>query len=157
LLDFLREGRRHRPGGAWLILIRAGSVAAALYVLWIGALAQIFGTWALDLGSWLGWSALGAFGTWARAATSYFHFDISIFIAITFPIAFLTTTANPRRATLAWTDVALAVISLAVALYYIVLNDRFLNWGRGFSQPTTGDVIVGFTLVALSDLRWSRC
>ena len=149
MLDFLREGRRHRPGGAWLILIRAGSVAAALYVLWIGALAQIFGTWALDLGSWLGWSALGAFGTWARAATSYFHFDISIFIAITFPIAFLTTTANPRRATLAWTDVALAVISLAVALYYIVLNDRFLNWGRGFSQPTTGDVIVGFTLVAL--------
>src|SRR5205807_2132206 len=81
--------------------------------------------------------------------TSYFHFDISIFIAITFPIAFLTTTANLRRSRLAWTDVALAVISLAVALYYIVLNDRFLNWSRGFSQPTTGDVIVGFALVAL--------
>src|SRR5690349_22982601 len=27
----------------WLLVIRAGSVAAALYVLWIGALAQIFG------------------------------------------------------------------------------------------------------------------
>ena len=106
MLDFLREGKRHRPGGAWLFLIRAGSVAAALYVLWIGALAQVFGTWALDLGSWLGWSALGAFGIWARAATSYFHFDISIFIAITFPIAFLTTTANPRRATLAHAQTA---------------------------------------------------
>ena len=149
MLDFLREGKRHRPGGAWLFLIRAGSVAAALYVLWIGALAQIFGTWALDLGNGLGWNGLMAFGTWARSATSYFHYDISIFIAITFPIAFLTTTANPRRSALAWTDVALAAVSLAVALYYIVLNDRFLNWSRGFSQPTSADVIVGFTLVAL--------
>ena len=145
----LREGRRHRPGGAWLILIRAGSVVAALYVLWIGALAQIFGTWALDLGNLLGWDALAGFGTWARAFTAYFHLDISIFIAITFPIAFLTTTAHPGRDRLAWTDVALAAISSAVALYYIVLNDHFLNWSRGFSQPTAGDVIAGFALVAL--------
>src|SRR5207244_3004741 len=78
-----------------------------------------------------------------------FHLDIAIFIAITFPIAFLTTTANLRRNRLAWTDVVLAAASLAVALYYIVLNDRFLNWSRGFSQPTTGDVIVGFALVVL--------
>ena len=131
------------------MLIRAGSVAAALYVLWIGALAQIFGTWALDLGNWLGAEPLVAFGTWARAFTAQFHLDISIFIAITFPIAFLTTSANPTRARLAWTDVALAAISLAVALYYIVLNDRFLNWSRGFSQPSTSDVIAGFTLLAL--------
>ena len=32
---------------------------------------------------------------------------------------------------------ALAGASLAVALYYIVLNDKFLHWSRGFSQPTT--------------------
>ncbi|HZD20769.1 MAG TPA: TRAP transporter fused permease subunit [Burkholderiales bacterium] len=149
MLELLREGRRHRPGGIWLLLIRAGSVAAALYVLWIGALAQVFGTWALDLGNWLGWNALIDFGGWARAFTAYFHLDISIFIAITFPIAFLTTTANPTRRRLAWTDVALAVISSAVALYYIILNDRFLNWSRGFSQPTTGDVIAGITLLAV--------
>src|SRR5947207_7226181 len=115
---------------------------AALYVLWIGALAQIFGNWALALG-------LEAFGTWARAFTAYFHLDISIFIAITFPIAFLTTTGSPRRKQLAWTDIVLAALSLAVALYYILYNDRFLNWSRGFSQPTTADVIVGFALVAL--------
>jgi TRAP transporter 4TM/12TM fusion protein len=149
LLEVLREGRRHRPGGLWRLAIRAGSVAAALYVLWIGALAQILGTWMLDLGTWLGWSALVDFGSWARAFTAQFHLDISIFIGITFPIAFLTTTANPRRASLAWTDIALAAISLAVALYYIALNDRFLNWSRGFSQPTAGDVIVGFTLLGL--------
>src|SRR5205823_1845889 len=53
------------------------------------------------------------------------------------------------RNRLAWTDVVLAAASLAIALYYIMLNDRFLNWSRGFSQPTTGDVIVGFALVAL--------
>ena len=27
------------------------------------------------------------------------------------------------------------------ALYYIVLNDKFLNWSRGFSQPTTADIV----------------
>jgi len=142
LLGFLREGSRHKPGGFWLVLIRAGSVAAALYVLWIGALAQIFGNWALALG-------LSEFGTWARAFTAYFHLDISIFIAITFPIAFLTTTARRERKHLAWTDIALAALSFAVAMYYIVFNDRFLHWSRGFSQPTTGDVVVGLALVAL--------
>jgi len=149
-LRLFTEGKRHRPGGAWRILIRAGSVAAALYVLWIGALAQIFGTWALDLGGWLGSDLLVRFGTWARAFTAYFHLDISIFIAITFPIAFLTTTAHRDRAKLAWTDIALAAASFAVALYYVVLNDRFLNWSRGFSQPTIGDVIAGFTLLLLT-------
>ena len=142
MFGFLREGSRHRPGGFWAILIRGGSVVAALYVLWIGALSTIIGTAALDLG-------FSAFGTWARAYTAYFHLDISIFIAITFPIAFLTTTARPERKHLAWTDVALAVLSFAVAMYYVVFNDRFLHWSRGFSQPTTADVVVGFTLVAL--------
>jgi len=138
LLRFLREGARHRPGGAWEILIRVGSVAAALYVLWIGALATIAGDAALDLAGWL--QALGPladllqrFGGWARGFTVQFHLDISIFIAITFPIAFLTTTSRPERKRLAWTDIALAAASLAVALYYIVLNDGFLNWSRGFS------------------------
>ena len=45
----LREGSRHKPGGPWQVLIAAGSVAAALYVLWIGALATIVGDLALDL------------------------------------------------------------------------------------------------------------
>src|ERR671914_1628910 len=148
------EGNRHRPGGAWLLLIRAGSVAAALYVLWIGALATITGTWALKLAGFLsGFVALSdllvSFGTWARAFTAYFHLDISIFIAITFPIAFLTTTAHRGRSRLAWTDVALAAASLAVALYYIVFNDRFLHWSRGFSQPNAADLAAGFALLAL--------
>jgi TRAP transporter 4TM/12TM fusion protein len=133
---------RHRPGGGWYVFIQAASVAAALYVLWIGALATIVGTAALDLG-------LVRFGTWARAFTAQFHLDIAIFIGITFPIAFLTTTAGPWRRRLNRIDVALAGASLAVALYYIVLNDRFLHWSRGFSQPTTWDIVAGLTLVVL--------
>jgi TRAP transporter 4TM/12TM fusion protein len=151
---WFREGSRHRPGGRWQALIAAGSVAAALYVLWIGALATITGNGALwvagqlrDIG--LPYGAVEAFAAWARAFTARFHFDISIFIGITFPIAFLTTTAHRDRNRLASSDVALAALSFAVALYYIVLDDRFLNWNRGFSQPTLGDTLVGFTLLGL--------
>lgn len=146
----MREGVRHRPGGAWWTLITVGSVAAALYVLWIGALAVISGDAALWLARRLGNpSGLEAFATWARAFTARFHLDISVFIAITFPIAFLTTTARQSRRILAWTDVALALIAFAVAMYYIVENDRFLNWSRGFSRPTILDYTAGFTLIAL--------
>jgi TRAP transporter 4TM/12TM fusion protein len=141
-LRFLREGSRHKPGGAWWVFVQAASVAAALYVLWIGALATIVGTVALDFG-------FTAFGSWARAFTAQFHLDIAIFVGITFPIAFLTTTAGPWRKHLAWTDVLLAAVSIAVALYYVALNDKFLHWSRGFSQPTTLDIVVGLTLVAL--------
>ena len=108
MLRFLREGQPPPPGRRWEILIRVGSVAAALYVLWIGALAQLFGNAALWASQFVLREPLGAFATWARAFTAYFHLDISIFIAITFPIAFLTTTARPERKRLAWTDVALA-------------------------------------------------
>jgi len=153
-LSFLREGVRHQPAGAWRILIRAGSVAAALYVLWIGALATISGNGALALAAWARdygplHDLLIWFAIWARAFTGQFHLDISIFIAITFPIAFLTTSATPGRKRLAWTDIALAALSLAVALYYIALNDKFLHWSRGFSQPTAADVVAGFALLGL--------
>jgi TRAP transporter 4TM/12TM fusion protein len=152
-LRYLREGVRHRPGGAWAVLIRAGSVAAALYVLWIGALATISGNAALWLAGHVTIEPLhgliAAFATWARAYTANWHLDISVFIGITFPIAFLTTTAHRGRSTLAWTDVLLAAASFAVALYYIVLDDKFLHWSRGFSQPNAADVVVGLALIAL--------
>ena len=157
-----REGTRHRPGGAWAVLISAASVAAALYVLWIGALATVTGNLALhavaELKS-LGfpYAALETFAIWARAFTANYHLDISIFIAITFPIAFLTTTANRTRRKLGAFDIALAALSLAVALYYVVLDDKFLHWSRGFTQPTTADIVVGFTLLLLVLELCRRC
>ena len=158
----LREGARHRPGGGWTALIAAGSVVAALYVIWVGALATISGDGMASLAAWLkdaglGYLWLDQLSTWSRAFASRYHIDIAIFIAITFPIAFLTTTARQSRKELAWTDVVLAVLSLAVALYYIVLNDKFLNWSRGFDQPTLADTVVGFVLVALVVELSRRC
>ena len=159
---YLREGGRHRPGGAWAVLIATGSVVAALYVLWISALATVVGDLALRAGARLAQfglprGAFDAFGIWARAFTANYHLDIAIFIAITFPIAFLTTTSRHDRKTLAWTDIALAALSFAVSLYYIVLDDRFLHWSRGFTQPTLADTVVGFTLLALVIEMCLRC
>ena len=160
--SLLREGGRHRPGGFWAVLISGGSVAAALYVLWIGALATVTGDIALKVVAELKrlalpYAWLETFGVWARAYTANIHLDISVFIAITFPIAFLTTTASRRRQTLSWADIVLAAISFAVAVYYIALDDKFLNWSRGFSQPTTADVVVGFTLILLVIELCRRC
>ena len=143
------EGKRHRPRGAWAVLIRAGSVIATIYVLWIGALAQIVGNAALWLSLNLGMGFLRPFAAWARSYTANWHLDIAVFMAVTFPIAFLTTTARRSRARLAWTDVALAALSFGAALYYIVLDDRFLNWSRGFSQPSSADIAVGLVLLGL--------
>lgn len=136
------------------MLIAGGSVAAALYVIWVGALATV-------TGDAMGWIALQAklagmalpwletASTWSRAFSARYHLDISVFIAVTFPIAFLTTTSRQSRDSLGWLDIVLAAISIGVALYYIVYADRFLHWSRGFSRPTTSDYIAGFTLILL--------
>ena len=143
------EGKRHRPGGFWRVLIRAGSVIATIYVLWIGALAQIVGNAALWLSLNAGMGFLRPFAAWARSYTANWHLDIAVFMAVTFPIAFLTTTARRGRERLAWTDVVLAALSFGAALYYIVLDDKFLNWSRGFSQPTMADIVAGLVLLGL--------
>jgi TRAP transporter 4TM/12TM fusion protein len=157
-----REGARHKPGGIWSVLIAIGSVIASLYVLWIGALSTIIG----DSANWLAGdlktlgensSWLEVFATWARAFSANYHLDISIFLAITLPIAFLTTTARESRKTLAWTDIVLAAIGFAIAVYYIVDNDRFLHWSRGFSRPTTADYVAGLALIALTVELCRRC
>ena len=148
--ELLREGGRHQPAGVWSLLIAVGSVAAALYVLWVGAAATLSGELALSLAKTFDAGWLDSFGRWARAFTVQYHLDISVFIAITFPVAFLTTTARGSRTKLNWLDVILALASFVIAVYYVVDNDRFLHWSRGFSRPTTFDTIAGFALVALT-------
>ena len=152
--EFLREGSRHQPGGPWAVVIAVGSVAAAVYVLWIGAAATLSGELALSIiRSFRPDGALEAglqeFARWARAFTVRYHLDISVFIAVTFPIAFLTTTARGSRRGLNWIDVAWALAAFAIAVYYIAESDRFLNWSRGFSRPTPYDTIAGFALIVM--------
>ncbi len=131
------------------MLIRAGSVIATVYVLWIGALAQIVGNAALWLSLNLGMEFLRPFAAWARSYTANWHLDIAVFMAVTFPIAFLTTTARRSRERLSWSDVALAALSFIAAMYYVVLDEKFLNWSRGFSQPNAADIAVGLLLLGL--------
>jgi TRAP transporter 4TM/12TM fusion protein len=152
--EIFREGSRHQPGGLWRVLIAIGCVAAAFYVIWIGALATVSGDAALVVARWLKSAGLGhewltGFGDWARSFTAKYHLDISVFIAITFPIAFLTTTARRSRPGLSWTDVVLAALSLAVGLYYVINYDRFLNWNMGMTTATTMEANVGIALIVL--------
>ncbi|MFO0987029.1 MAG: TRAP transporter fused permease subunit [Alphaproteobacteria bacterium] len=161
-LHWLREGSRHRPGGRLRILIAAGSVAGALYVLWVGALATITGQVAAAAAKWLSGQGIGAawldaFATWAGAFSAKQHLDISIFIGITFPIAFLTTTSHQDRKTLAWTDVVLAALSFAVAAFYVVNYERFLNWNFGMTRPTAMEIGVGLVLIGLVVELCRRC
>lgn len=161
-LRYLREGRRHRPSGPLRAFIAAGSVAAALYVLWVGALATITGQGARAAAKWLEGQGVGAawldtFATWAGAFSAKQHLDISIFIGITFPIAFLTTTARQDRKTLSWTDIVLAALSFAVAAYYVFNYDRFLNWNFGMTRPTATEIVVGLVLIGLVVELCRRC
>lgn len=150
----LAGGKRHQPKGVLVPLVAIGSVLATLYVLWIGAMSTVVG----DVILWIFQSLksggldlpfLDRLAGWARGYTANFHRDISIFIGITFPIAFLTTTAHSERSKLSWTDAIPAVLSVAVAVYYLIFDNRFLNWSYGFSIPTSWDMVVGLTLVVL--------
>lgn len=151
---YLSGGGRHLPGRPVKGLIAFGSVLATLYVLWIGALAVITGDaalWLFEHVESMGWAiaSLETFANWARSYTANFHSDISVFIAVTFPIAFLTTTSHIGRKHLNWADVVLALMSFCVALYYLLFNDKFLNWSYGFSEPNWMDMTAGLVLVGL--------
>ena len=78
---WLREGCRHQPSGIWAVFIAVGSVSAALYVLWIGALATLVGDSAVWLAAYLKGAGLpylwlDVFSTWARAVTPRYHHEI---------------------------------------------------------------------------------
>ena len=86
----LGSGSRHQPGRYWSLLIATGSVAATLYVLWIGALSTLFGDLVLVVYDWLAdvgfdFPQLDNFAAWARGYTANFHRDIAIFIGTPSP------------------------------------------------------------------------
>ena len=163
LWRYFSGGARHTPGQKWArYLLGFGSVCATLYVLWIGALSIVVG----DAMLW-GYENLAQAGLvlpglenlagWARGYTADFHRDISVFVAVTFPIAFLTTTSQRQRTRMCWSDIFLALLSWVVAVYYLFHNERFLNWSYGFTQPTMADMAVGLLFVVLVIELCRRC
>jgi TRAP transporter 4TM/12TM fusion protein len=119
-MDSLAETKRVHPTGF------LGGVVAALSVIAVLV---------------IGYEAL--FGV----ATS--HLQISLFLLLILPVSFLTTTATPGRDHLATLDYVLAVVSFAVAAWFVLNEPRYAVWMTGFSEPSLGDTVAGTILMAL--------
>lgn len=119
-MDFLAETRRVRPTGLLGVVVAVFAVIAVFVI---------------------GYQAL--FGV----ATT--HLQISLFLVLILPISFLTTTAAPGVERLTPLDIALAVLSFAVAGWFAVNEPRYAEWMTGFSEPSLGDTIAGTILLVL--------
>ncbi|HTI85406.1 MAG TPA: TRAP transporter fused permease subunit [Alphaproteobacteria bacterium] len=120
-LDAVGETHRVRPSGPTGIVVAALSVVAVFLI---------------------GWLAL--FGI----ATD--HLQISLFLTLLLPIAFLTTTVAQGIRRLTVLDYALAVLSAAASAWFALNEPRYANWMTGFSQPSAGDMVAGLALLAMS-------
>ncbi|MGE5538821.1 MAG: TRAP transporter permease [Gemmatimonas sp.] len=121
VLDAVGETHRVRPAGVTGALIAALSVVAVFLI---------------------GWLAL--FGI----ATD--HLQISLFLTLLLPIAFLTTTAAQGLRRLTLLDYLLAAASAAASAWFAFNEPRYANWMTGFSEPSTGDMVAGLVLLGLS-------
>jgi TRAP transporter 4TM/12TM fusion protein len=118
--DAIGETRRVRPPGLLGLVVAAFSVLAVFLITWLA----LFGI-----------------------ATQ--HLQVSLFLVLLLPIAFLTTTASARLDRLTPIDLALAVASFAVSVWFAANEPRYANWMSGFTLPSLGDVIAGTTLLLL--------
>jgi len=77
------------------------------------------------------------------------HKQISYFLALIFPIGFLTTTISKRFEKLTFIDYLLAAISFGVGAWYALNEEKYQNWMRGFSELSMADIAMGIVLIAL--------
>lgn len=77
------------------------------------------------------------------------HKQISYFVALMFPIGFLTTTISKSFPRLTPLDYLLAMISFGTGAWYAWNENNYQNWMRGFSELSTADVVMGIALIAL--------
>jgi TRAP transporter 4TM/12TM fusion protein len=119
-IALLGETRRVRPSGPVGVLIAAFSVVAVFLV---------------------GWLAL--FGTVTQ------HHQVSLFLLLLLPIAFLTTTCSARIERLTAIDFGLAALSFAASGWFVINADRFDNWLIGFSILSPLDSAAGTALLLL--------
>ncbi len=77
------------------------------------------------------------------------HKQVSYFIALIFPLGFLTTTVSKRFDRLTWLDYLLAIVSFGLGAWYALNDEKYQNWMRGFSELDAYDVAAGIVLIAL--------
>src|SRR3954467_5757885 len=126
--DFFSETERVAPDGALAKLIAALSLAASLTIAW-----------------------LALFGTETH------HFQVSAFILLILPIAFLTTTRFKGVARLTALDLSLALLSALLGAWFIAGDERYQNWMSGFSTLSYADEAAGLLLVAMTVELCRRC
>ncbi|HTY69309.1 MAG TPA: TRAP transporter fused permease subunit [Alphaproteobacteria bacterium] len=120
ILELIGETRRVRPRG-WLAgVVAVFSIVAAFLITY-----------------------LALFGVTTQ------HLQVSLFLILLLPIAFVTTTASIRHDRLTVLDYALALISIACAIWFAVNEPRYADWMTGFSEPTAGDIAAGTALLLL--------
>ena len=126
ILEVIGETRRVRPGRAIRWIVATFSVLASFIITYLA----LFGV-----------------------ATD--HLQISLFLVLILPIAFVTTTATRRLAGLTAIDYAFAVLSFACSAWFAVNEPRYAEWMTGFSTPSIGDTIFGTILLLLCmELCW---
>ena len=120
VLDIIGETRRVRPQGWLAVLVALFSVVAAFLI-----------------------TDLALFGV----ATQ--HLQVSLFLILLLPMAFVTTTASARHTRLTPWDYLLAFIALACSIWFAVNEPRYADWETGFSVPSAGDIAAGTALLLL--------
>jgi TRAP transporter 4TM/12TM fusion protein len=121
VMDVLGETKRVKPQGAIRVLVAVLSVIAVMVVTW-----------------------LALFGIASQ------HLQVSIFLVLMMPMAFLTTTAVSHAARIGVIDWALALVSVAASAWFAWNEPVYANWMTGFTELSTGDFIAGTALVLLS-------
>lgn len=120
-LELGDETRRVKAEGALALVIAALSVVATLVIAY-----------------------------YALFAHAPQHYQVSVFLALTLPICFLTTTIHAQVETLTPLDWICAVAGSAASLWFAFSGQRVADWMSGFSELETGDFVAGTILLVLT-------
>ncbi len=121
VMNVLGETKRVKPQGAIRWIVASLSVLAVIVVTW-----------------------LALFGIASQ------HLQVSIFLVIMMPMAFLTTTAMSTVTRIGAVDWTLALASVAASGWFAWSEPVYANWMTGFTELSTGDLVAGTALVLLT-------
>ena len=121
VMDVLGETKRVKPQGVISWIVASFSVLAVIVVTW-----------------------LALFGIASQ------HLQVSIFLVLMMPMAFLTTSAVSTATRIGLVDWVLALASIAASGWFAWSEPVYANWMTGFTELSTGDLVAGTTLVLLT-------